>query len=300
MTHESDELLKVPIIVTGSPRSGKTFTALILSHAPGMAYVEEPLVIWSLGATKRNDDRRFPDEATPDVIRQIRALCAAEVKRAHGTRYIDDLAYHGLRIDFVRAVLPDALFVYVVQDGYAAIPEMVFGWTFKEPFYKTILRRWRGVRSFAALRSLPRQAWRWLVNHFASKVEGRRRAWGPQPPGLTEFAESHSDPAEVAAYQWKSLVEVALDDVARLPAEQVMVLRFEDLIADTPATVDRLARFCRIDDVESLQRAAAELLVPNAKHRSVELTPEQWRRIEHIVGPLRERLGYTSGIPAVV
>jgi hypothetical protein len=297
MTYETDELLKVPIIVTGTPRSGKTFTALILSHAQGLVYVEEPLVIWSLGVGNRNDDQRFADEATPDLIRQIRSLCAAEVKRAGGERYIDDLAYHGLRIDFVRAVMPDALFVYVIQDGYAAIPEMVFGWTFKEPFYNTILRRWRGIRSLAALRALPRQAWRWLVNHFASKVEGRRRAWGPQPPGLAEFAENHSDPAEVAAFQWKALVETALADLARLPTEQTMTIRFEDLVNDTQATVDRLARFCHIDDVEGLQRAAAELLVPNARHRSVELTPDEWRRIEHIIGPLRERLGYTSGIP---
>jgi hypothetical protein len=297
MSHETDELLKAPIIVTGSPRSGKTFIALILSRSEGMVYVEEPLVIWSLGAAKRDDDRRFADEATPEIIRQIRALCAAEVKRSHGQRYIDDLAYHGLRLDFVHAVMPDALFVYVIQDGYAAIPEMVFGWTFKEPFYNTILRRWRGILSFAAIRALPRQAWRWLVNHFASKVEGRRRAWGPQPPGLAKFAEQHSDPAEIAAFQWKALVETALDDLAHLPADQTVIIRFEDLVNDTQTTVDRLARFCRIDDVESLQRAAAELLVPNARHRSVELTPEQWRRIEHIVGPLRERLGYTSGIP---
>ena len=297
MSTAVDQLLTAPILVTGTPRSGKTLTASILARANGMVFVNEPILAWAVGATKRPDDRRFPEEATPDAVRKIRSLCAGAVRKAGGSRYLDDLAYHGLRIDFVRAVMPDALIVHLVQDGYAAIPQMVNGWTFTEPFYNTIRRRWRGVNPYTAIRTLPRLARRWMVNHWASKVEGRRRAWGPQPPGLAEFARQHADPAEIAAFQWKALIETALDDLGRLPEDQAMTIRFEDLIDDTKAVVARLARFCRIDDVDRLQQAAAEILVPGSGKKGVELSTDQWKRVERIVRPLRERLGYTSGIP---
>lgn len=213
---------------------------------------------------------------------------------------MDDLAYHGLRFEFVRAVMPEALIVYLIQDGYVAIPKMVRGWTFTEPFYNTIWRRWRDVNPYTAIRTLPRLAKRWLLNHWASKVEGRRRAWGPQPTGLAEFAQEHPDPAEIAAYQWKALVETALEDLSKLPPERSVVIRFEDLLADSDGVVAKLASFCQIEEVEQLQAAAREILDPTAGHKGAELSPEQWRRVEEIVAPLRERLGYRSGIPAAI
>lgn len=289
-----------PILVTGTPRSGKTLTATILSHAPGIVFFSEPITVWSIGGKAGADDRRDADEATPETRRRIREICADRVRRAGGVRYMDDLAYHGLRIEFVRAVMPEALIVYLIQDGYVAIPKMVRGWTFTEPFYNTIRRRWRDVNPYTALRTLPRLAKRWLLNHWASKVEGRRRAWGPQPTGLAEFAREHADPAEIAAYQWKTLVETALDDLSKLPPDRSMVIRFEDLLADSDGVVAKLAAFCQVKEVEQLQAAAREILDPTAGHKGTELSPEQWRRVEAIVAPLRERLGYLSGVPAAV
>jgi hypothetical protein len=202
-----------------------------------------------------------------------------------------------LRLDFVRAVMPDALIVHVVQDGYRAIPQMVNGWTFTEPFYRTIARRWRGLSPYTMLRTLPRLAKRWLINHWASKVEGRRRAWGPQPPGLAEFAREHPDPAEIAAFQWRAINEVIFDGLHKFPADQTITIRFEDLVADPEGVAASLASFCRIDDVEGVQLAARTLLDLAAGKKGVNLTDPQWAAVQGIVQPLRERLGYSAELP---
>lgn len=292
-----DQLLKEPILVIGTPRSGKTLTATILSHAKGLNYASEPISVWAIGSSAGSDDRRYIEEATPATIKRIRSLCAKAVRRAGSERYVDDLAYHCLRLDFIRAVMPDARVVHVIQDGYVAIPQMVNGWTFTEPLYKTIVRRWRGLSPYTMVRTLPRLAKRFLVNHYASKVEGRRRAWGPQPPGLAAFAAEHPDPAEIAAFQWKTLVEFTLDSLDRQPADRVITIRFEDLIQDPLAITAKLAAFCRIADVESVQLAAQRILDPTVAKKGVKLTPEQWSRVAKVVGPLRQRLGYVREIP---
>ena len=294
MSVEVDPMLRDPILVTGSPRSGKTLTALIIARAAGLTHVSEPLSAWAIGATPRTDDCRGAEEATPEVISKIRQACARALGQAGGGRYVDDLAYHALRVPFVRRVMPDAAIVHVIQDAYVAIPGMVHGWTYREPMVRSLRRRWRGLN----LQTLPRLAVRGIVNHWESKVKGRRRAWGPQPPGLAEFAREHHDPAEVAAMQWKGIVETALDDMAGLPPSEAVTIRFEDLMADAPAALGRLADSCRIADVASLEQGAREILDPTATHRWTPLSREQWDRVEQIVAPLRTRLGYTSDIAA--
>jgi hypothetical protein len=291
---EVDRKLRDPILVTGSPRSGKTLVALILTRVAGLTYVEEPLAAWALGAGARSDDRRTPQDATPVVIKKIRKACARALDKSGRGRYVDDLSYHALRVGFVRRVMPDAKIIHVIQDGYTAIPGMVRGWTHREPLSRSLGRRLRNLN----LETFPKLAVRGIVNHWEAKVKGRRRAWGPQPPGLAQFARENRDPAEVAARQWRGIVEIALDEMAVLPSSQVMSIRFEVLLADPAAVICQLAEFSGIDERSAMEDAARDILDPNFDHKGTVLSQEQWDRVKEIVGPLRARLGYTADIPA--
>lgn len=294
MSIDDDPTLRDPILVTGSPRSGKTLVAWILARAAGLTHVSEPLSAWALGAAARSDDRRMPEEATPEVIAKIRKALARELALAGGGRYVDDLSYHALRVGFAHQVLPDARMIHVIQDGYFAIPSIVRGWTYQEPLGRSLRRRWRGLN----LETFPRLAMRGIINHWEAKVKGRRRAWGPQPPGLAEFAREHPSPVEIAALQWKGIVETALSDMEALPAGRALTVRLEDLMANPSAVVAKLADFCEIDDLGGMEQGAREILDPNFARKGTALTQEQWDRVTQIIGPLRDRLGYNSAIPA--
>ena len=61
-----------PILITGTPRSGKTVVRRIMAAADEFVCVEEPLMIWSAGMGVRSDDRRTAEDASPEVCERIR------------------------------------------------------------------------------------------------------------------------------------------------------------------------------------------------------------------------------------
>ena len=92
-----------PILVTGTPRSGKSVVAKRIGRAPEFHHLSEPLMIWDAQIGRRDDDRREASEATDAVREQIVSACRAAVAGSGRRRYVDDLAYHALRIPFVHA-----------------------------------------------------------------------------------------------------------------------------------------------------------------------------------------------------
>ena len=204
-----------PIIVTGTPRSGKSVICRMLTREPEFQWVREPQMIWDMDLGTRVDDCRSSDEATPELSERIRNACSALLEQPKN-RYVDDLSYHALRIPFVHAVMPSAKIIHVIRDPKEAIPEMLYGWTNRDSVSKAIARRRKSVR----LQGLPRMVSRFLRNYISSRVKGSRQTWGPRVPGLAEFVATHI-PAEVAAFQWKSMVEIAMNDLTTITQDKL-------------------------------------------------------------------------------
>lgn len=287
-TDRSPACLDRPVLVTGTPRSGKTCVSWILERAEEFALANEPLMNWDPGLTGMKDDRLTADHATPRIRARIVKGCANVVRRANRRRYLEDLSYHALRIPFVHRVLPDAKIVHVIRNPRGAIPEMLYGWTQNDSVARAVLRR----RQHIHLRSLPRMVAQFARNYVRSRVSGSRASWGPRVPGLTEFAASHSV-AEVAAFQWRMMVTIAREDLADLPQDQVLEVRYESLIEQPREQILRMAAFCEIDDPQPSLDYAASFLDPNYEfEKVVEPTREDWAAIEEQIGELCETLGY--------
>lgn len=268
-----------PVLVTGTPRSGKSLVAHMLAASGEFAVVKEPLSIWSIGGASGKDDRRTADEATEAVKRSIQEACAAELARVGKSRYVDDLAYHALRLPFALRVAPDARVIHVVRDPEHAIPEMMYGWAHKDTVAAAVKRRRKGLR----LRAMPRLLLRFGHNYVASRLSGRRATWGPVPPGFRDFAPGRSV-AEVAAYQWAQLVRVAREGMAQLPPEQCLELRHEDIVRDPAATAKRVAAFCEAQHPDTMIRYAVDVIRPDYRfEKRIEPTEDEWRRIREIL-----------------
>lgn len=277
-----------PILVTGTPRSGKTVVRGIMASADEFVCVQEPLMIWSAGMGVRSDDRRTADDASPEVCQRIRRDCAQLVKDAHKARYLDDLSYHALRVPFVRAVMPECKIIHVVRRGESAIPELLFGWTFKDSVSGVIARRRTSIR----LRSLPVMVARFARNYAMSRLSGRRATWGPRVPGLSEFSASHT-PALIAAYQWSEMVRIALDDLGHQPREKWLQVRLEDLIADPAGQAGRITDFCEVAEPGSVIEHAKALIDPAYTfEKKVNPTDAEWEQIRALIHPVEARLGY--------
>ena len=286
-------VLERPVIITGTPRSGKTCVWRIFEDSTEFdGPDQEPIMIWDAGITGR-DDCRDASMVTEAVRRRI--LDGLEKAGSPDRRYFDNLSYHALRIGFVSSVIPDVRVVHVVRDPVSCVPEMLHGWTAKARLMPALDRRRSGVD----LRAAPRLAWRFLSNYIRSRIQGVRRSWGPVVPGLLGLAEARGA-AVAAAFQWRSMVEIARRDLAKLPSHQVLEVRYEKLIAEPDREARRLAEFVEASEVDRMASFASGYLDPS-KERNDEIrrepTEAEWSEILAIVSGLRRELGYEDPTP---
>jgi len=279
-----------PVLVTGTPRSGKSVIAEMLGRLDEFTWVSEPLMVWDKGLGSRADDRRTAEEVSGPLRDSIVESCAALMADHPGSRYLDDLAYHALRVPFVHAVMPEARFIHVIRDPREAIPEMVYGWSYKDTVGKAFLRRRKGIK----LHTLPRLGARFLKNQIVRRTKGRRATWGPRIPGLAEIVAGRPVP-EIAACQWMRMVEVASDDLRTLPSDRWLEVRFDRLLADPRGEALRIGRFCGVTEPESLAEIAGTHIDPAFPfEKKIQPTPPEWARVLEIIDPLQRRLGYAD------
>jgi hypothetical protein len=102
------------------------------------------------------------------------------------------------------------------------------------------------------------------------------------------------DPTELAARLWASDVERALTHRETIPAERIVDVRYEDLVADTWGLVAHIGHSATLPLTEAFRRSCATFRVDD-RNRSISasLTKAQLDTITRVAGPVAERVGYT-------
>lgn len=280
-------MLDRPVLVTGTPRSGKSGVARSLGMTREFLYFDEPLMIWNLGARRSPLDTREADEALPRVCEAIHRECQKQIEAAGKTRYVDDLSYHALRLGFVHRVLPDVRIIRCTRSAEDILPEMVAGWTHRFSPTEILKKRSKGI----VLSSIPRLAWRFATNYLSTRLRGTSTRWGPQVEGLAEFARKNG-PVAGAAYQWVAMMEQFTRDLEQIPQAQKLLVRYEELIADPRGQLERIGRFCEVQDLADLQEKGSAFLNPHHVGPWADISQEDWERILPMIEPVHQREGY--------
>ena len=286
-----------PILVIGTPRSGKSMIGNVLKAAEEVAVQDETLMMWNLALSRRADDRRTAEEVTEALRHKIVRQCTEQVKKAGKTRYLDNLSYNALRIPFVHRIMPDAKLIHVIRNPDSVIPEMLHGWTRRD----SLKRAYRRNRRTLKWRTITPLATRYIINYIHGMMGKRRASWGPRVPELAKFAKSHSA-AEVAAYQWLKLVEIAQNDLSALPRSAWLEIRFEDMIERTDPTFERICTFCQLRSPQrvidhALHYIDPDHLPPHVQNWRVEPTEADWKAIRNVASAKARQLGYESPEP---
>ena len=267
-----------PILIVGAPRSGTSLLYSILrassrlAHWPGEAHevweadLHPALRGWVSGEATAAD-------ATPRVRARIRRSFFLTTGRRR--RLIDKTPRNSLRIPFVEAVLPGALYVVLKRDGRDNVNSLINAW--RTPGYRTY--------RLPQPHSIPGvdPAW-WKFVLYAG--------WRDDVTGPLEA---------VCARQWISCNESVLDALEGIEPTRWTVVRYEDLVAAPETEVARLVEFLDIPYEAKLgQRASAVARTPI----NVVTPPERgkWRRenpaeiqaILPLIRPTMERLGYEA------
>jgi len=252
MASHDDQLLRRPIIVVGSGRSGMNFLGRAIARHPDLVAATEPRLMWKHGNDGLSDALQ-PRHARPEVIARIRAQVAAFVRSNGKRRYVDVTPGNSLRLAFVDRVFPDAVYVHFIRDGVDNVLSM-------RRFYGVVARTLRPNRpqlrdSYLArrtrelsLRQVPGMALEafrhvvsaWLFAAVGPPVKGVRL------PGMTAMRQE-IDLLDLCFLQWRSSVESAAHFGRSLPPGRYREYRIESF---DEAQMRQIYAFCGLDRPE--------------------------------------------------
>jgi len=168
-----------------------------------------------------------------------------------GARLLEKTPKNALRVPLLKALFPDARFVFL----------------FREPLgnVSSIIEAWRSGRfvTYRELPDWPGLPWSLLL-----------------PPGWRELRGAPLE--QVAAFQWQTANEMALDDLESLPNADWCAVSYDDIVADPPAALARVCAFIGVP----WDAGQATAPLPPARHTLTLPRPGKWRANEPTIAPL--------------
>ena len=126
-----------PIFILGTGRSGTTILGIVLSMHREIGYLNEPKAIWHLihphediiGNYSRADAkyRLTAEDATYEMRQRASQMFGAYLTATRSKRLVDKYPELIFRIDFVRALFPDARFIFLARNGWIRVIQLQLG-----------------------------------------------------------------------------------------------------------------------------------------------------------------------------
>ncbi|HBE16231.1 MAG TPA: sulfotransferase [Cyanobacteria bacterium UBA11149] len=268
-----------PIFIVSAPRAGSTLLFQTLSQFPD---------IWTIGdesheiiegipqlhpaARNFTSNRLTESDAIAEISSILHQRFVIELQNRNGNQYLslteleapkqirflEKTPKNALRIPFLKAVFPDALFIYLYREAKENISSLIEGWR---------------TGKFLAYSQLPGWAycdWRFLL-----------------PPGWLSLQES-SIP-EIAAYQWQAANSYILSDLQALSPSDWFFVSYLDLVKQPEKTIKAIGDFAGLDWDKNIETIVSKPLAI-AKRNVSNPSPDKWRKYEHEISPLLPNL----------
>jgi hypothetical protein len=256
MTHPFDR----PVFIVAAPRSCSTLLFQVLAQSD---------VLWTLGDESHaifeghrklspgrgavDSNRLTAALLDPVLARSIPERFAAKVHDREGRalpadttqriRLLEKTPKHALRIAFIDALFPDALFIHLVRDPL--------------PNLGSIIDAWRSRRFVTYPRfQTAHGPWSLLL-----------------PPGWQRMAGRPLE--EIAAFQWCSANRCIAEDLSRLDPSRWTAIHADELLEDPGAAVERLCAFMGIE-VDPGLRATLAAPLPLSRYTLTAPDARKW------------------------
>jgi uncharacterized protein (TIGR03032 family) len=258
-----------PVFIVSPPRSGSSLLFETLAQSPS---------VWTVGGESHSQiegiqalqprhrdwesNRLTAEDARPEVRERLTdafflGLRDREGRRpaagAEDLRLLEKTPKNSLRVPFLAAAFPDALFVYLYRNPREAI--------------NSIYEAWLSGR-FVTYPQLP--GWPLPQRHPWSLL---------LVPGWRELAAQEL-PA-IAARQWEIATRLLLADLEALPAERWCIANYGRLITDPQAEIERLCDFLGLGWDRELKAP-----LPLSAHTLTPPEPGKWRRNAALLDPV--------------
>ena len=252
-----------PVFIVSSPRSGSTLLFETLRAAPGLATIggESHALIESIPALGPaahgwDSNRLTAADAASQTVGELRQRFRAALRDRDGApagpaaRMLEKTPKNALRIPFLAAAFPEALFVYLYRDPRPTLASMIEAW------------RSGGFRTYPDLPGWEGPPWSLLLT-----------------PGWRALKGAPLN--HIVARQWASVTQTLLDDLAALPAQRCVTIDHEAFLAAPQA---QMLKLCAALDLDWDQALGASL--PLARHTVSAPDPDKWRALAPLIEPV--------------
>ena len=252
--------LERPIFIVSSPRSGSTLLFETLAQAPGLYTVGgeshrliESIAAFSPAARGWHSNRLTAEDASPEAIEKLARSFYEQLRDRDGHapprsgRMLEKTPKNALRVPFFNAAWPDATFVYLYRDARQTMASMIEAW------------RSGSFRTYARLPGWQGDPWSLLLVPGWQGLNGR-----PLP--------------EIVAHQWKITTEVLLNDLAKIPAERVRAVVYDDFLTSPQTTIEALAASLDLGWDRPL-----DPILPLSRYTVSRPAVDKWRAIEGVI-----------------
>jgi hypothetical protein len=236
-----------PVFIIAAPRSGSTLLFETLAQAESLWTIKgesheviEGIPSLSIGPWGVSSNRLDASNADPLTSRRIQERFKDKLVNRDSSLYIAGMGKrvrmlektpkNSLRVPFLRAVFPDAMFIYLYRDPRENISSIMESWRIGSRITYNHLPDWEG-------------SWSMLL-----------------PPGYQELRGKPL--VEIAAFQWLSANTYSLEDLSLLPPSSWIAISYEQLVTNHAVLIRRICDFIGIPADPHLQAYINETDLP--------------------------------------
>jgi hypothetical protein len=261
-----------PVFIVSPPRAGSTLLFATLWRSPDVFAPcgESHRIIEGIEALHParhgwESNRLTAADASPEVASELESRFLAELLARDGSRdlpsrvrMLEKTTKSLLRLPFLRALYPDAFFIFLHRDPRATISSLIDVWRAQEMVSYPQLPGWEGPG--------------WTL----TLVPGWRAMKGKPIE-------------EIAAHQWTEGMRIMLDDLQSLDPGSWCAASYEALIADPQREIERLCAFAGLGWDRRLT-----VPLPLSGSTLTAPAPDKWRRNEAELERIAERIRPTA------
>jgi len=295
--------LKPPIILLGNVRSGTTIVQRLIAEHPSIERWYEPRTLWLYADPGRPHDEFDEGDATPKVKRYIRDQFINFQHRHGNRRVVEKTPINILKIPYVRAIFPEATYIFIIREPFAFISSVEMKWqTSRAPSASGMTLSPRALRrrlQWTPISQLHYYAVPYIMHLLERRVLRRKylSMYGPRYRGIAEDLKVHGL-LKVIARQWSVCSRKAEQDLAKFGPGEVLRLRYEDFVQDPIHDMERICAHCGLEMTSDMARAAKERVKPDRQLKWQRFDPGDLARVIPEVEDEMQRHGYT--VPAEI